>query len=50
MEKRPDAKIIPLGIGDTTEPLTETVAQAMADHALAMGTREGYSGCEQPSA
>jgi hypothetical protein len=45
MEKRPDAKIIPLGIGDTTEPLTETVSKAMADAALGMGTREGYSGC-----
>lgn len=44
MEKRPDAKIIPLGIGDTTEPLTETVSKAMADAALGMGTREGYSG------
>ena len=50
MEKRPDAKIIPLGIGDTTEPLTETVAKAMADHALGMGTREGYSGCDRTPA
>jgi LL-diaminopimelate aminotransferase len=48
LEKRPDANIIPLGIGDTTEPLTETVAKAMADAALGMGTREGYSGCTLP--
>ena len=44
-EKNPDANIIPLGIGDTTEPLTPTIAKAMAEAAQAMGTREGYSGC-----
>lgn len=43
-EANPDAKIISLGIGDTTEPLTPTIAKAMSDAALAMGTREGYSG------
>lgn len=44
MEKNPDAKVISLGIGDTTEPITPTVSKAMADAALGMGTREGYSG------
>lgn len=45
IEKNPDAKVISLGIGDTTEPITPTVSKAMADAALGMGTREGYSGC-----
>lgn len=40
----PDAKIISLGIGNTTEPLTPHIAKAMADYAAALGTREGYSG------
>ncbi|PRQ22153.1 putative LL-diaminopimelate aminotransferase [Rosa chinensis] len=44
LEKYPDAKIIPLGIGDTTEPIPEYIASAMAKRALAMSTREGYSG------
>lgn len=44
MEQNPDAKVISLGIGDTTEPITPTVSKAMADAALGMGTREGYSG------
>jgi LL-diaminopimelate aminotransferase len=44
VEQNPDAEVISLGIGDTTEPLTPTIAKAMSDAALAMGTREGYSG------
>lgn len=44
-EKHPEAKIISLGIGDTTEPLPKTIADAMAKHAAGMATREGYSGC-----
>jgi len=44
MEQNPNAKVISLGIGDTTEPITPTVSKAMADAALGMGTREGYSG------
>ena len=43
--KNPDVEVISLGIGDTTEPLTPTIAKAMADAAAGMGTREGYSGC-----
>ena len=39
-----DAKIISLGIGNTTEPLSEHIAKAMADYALALATKEGYSG------
>ncbi len=40
----PDADIISLGIGNTTEPLTPYISKAMADYALALGTAEGYSG------
>ena len=42
--KHPDAKIISLGVGNTTEPLTPHIAQAMASYAKALGTAKGYSG------
>lgn len=40
----PDAKIISLGIGNTTEPLSKHIAKAMSDYAMALSTPEGYSG------
>lgn len=40
----PDKKVISLGVGDTTHPLPEVVARAMADYATGLGTKEGYSG------
>ncbi len=40
----PDAKIISLGIGNTTEPLSAHIAKAMSDYALGLATVEGYSG------
>lgn len=40
----PAARIISLGIGNTTEPLTPHISRAMADYALSLGTKEGYSG------
>ena len=40
----PDAKVISLGVGNTTEPLTPHIAKAMCDYALALGTAQGYSG------
>uniref|UniRef100_A0A383VQ94 Aminotransferase class I/classII large domain-containing protein n=1 Tax=Tetradesmus obliquus TaxID=3088 RepID=A0A383VQ94_TETOB len=43
-EAHPDAQIISLGIGDTTEPLPQYIADAMAKAAAGLGTREGYSG------
>jgi len=43
-EAHPDAKIISLGIGDTTEPLPKSIADAMAKAAAGLATREGYSG------
>jgi aspartate/methionine/tyrosine aminotransferase len=43
-EQHPDAKIISLGIGDTTEPLPKVISDAMAKAANGLATREGYSG------
>jgi len=43
-EKHPDAKVISLGIGDTTEPIPRSIAEAMQAAAAGMGTLEGYSG------
>ena len=43
-EKHPDAKIISLGIGDTTEPVPKSIAEAMQRAAAGLGTLEGYSG------
>lgn len=40
----PDAKIISLGIGNTTEPLTPHITKALVDYAQKLGTPEGYSG------
>jgi len=48
-DNKPDAQIISLGIGDTTEPLPPSIANAMAEAAKALGTREGYSGCVHAS-
>ena len=43
-QKNPDAKIISLSIGNTTEPLPECIAKAMADYSMGLATTEGYSG------
>ncbi|MDE6067530.1 MAG: LL-diaminopimelate aminotransferase, partial [Treponemataceae bacterium] len=43
-KNHPDAKIISLGVGNTTEPLTPHIAKAMSDYALSLGTAQGYSG------
>ncbi len=44
LAQHPDAKIISLGIGDTTEPLTPTVAAALVEASRKLGTEEGYVG------
>lgn len=44
LKKNPDAKLISLGIGDTTEPLPEFVSKYMASITEALGTAKGYSG------
>ncbi|WVZ55815.1 hypothetical protein U9M48_006426, partial [Paspalum notatum var. saurae] len=44
LKKYPDAKVISLGIGDTTEPIPSVITSAMAEYALALSTPEGYQG------
>ena len=40
----PEDKVISLGIGDVTRPLSAAVTRAMASAALEMGTNEGFRG------
>ena len=40
----PDVRLISLGIGDTTEPLTPHIAARLAEYAAGLGTLGGYSG------
>ena len=49
-EKHPDARVISLGIGDTTEPIPRYIADAMQRAAAGLGTLEGYSGCSLSAA
>ena len=42
--KNPSAKIISLGIGNTTEPLTPHIVDGLKSAAVGLGTIEGYSG------
>uniref|UniRef100_A0A0C9RGE7 TSA: Wollemia nobilis Ref_Wollemi_Transcript_28348_1858 transcribed RNA sequence n=1 Tax=Wollemia nobilis TaxID=56998 RepID=A0A0C9RGE7_9CONI len=44
IQKHPDAKVISLGIGDTTEPIPDVITLAMAQRAHGLSTRDGYSG------
>jgi len=44
LEKHPEAKVISLGIGDTTEPVPLPISDAMAAYAKGLNTIEGYSG------
>jgi len=44
LEKTPDAELISIGIGNTTEPLPELFANSLAENAKALGTVSGYSG------
>jgi len=44
LKRNPDAKIISLGIGDTTEPIVPYVSAAMQKASQGLGTLEGYSG------
>uniref|UniRef100_A0ACD5WV39 Uncharacterized protein n=1 Tax=Avena sativa TaxID=4498 RepID=A0ACD5WV39_AVESA len=43
-KKYPDAKVISLGIGDTTEPIPSIITSAMSEYALGLSTPEGYQG------
>jgi LL-diaminopimelate aminotransferase len=42
--KRPGAKVISLGVGNTTEPLSPAIVAGLEAEARALGTKEGYSG------
>ncbi|GFP87078.1 aminotransferase ald1 [Phtheirospermum japonicum] len=44
VKKYPNAKVISLGIGDTTEPLPDVVAMSMANYAYGLATQTGYRG------
>lgn len=44
LEANPGAQIMKLGIGNTTEPITPSIAEAMVEKVRALATREGYSG------
>ncbi|OWM69419.1 hypothetical protein CDL15_Pgr013880 [Punica granatum] len=44
LAKYPNAKVISLGIGDTTEPIPEAITSAMAQRSYGLLTLEGYSG------
>lgn len=49
LEQQPDAKIISLGIGNTTEPLSPTIAQGLIKGAEAFAHPESYSGYSDDS-
>jgi len=44
LAQQPDAKIISLGIGNTTESLTPHIVEGLQNAARQLGTPEGYSG------
>ncbi|KAK7853208.1 probable LL-diaminopimelate aminotransferase, chloroplastic isoform X1 [Quercus suber] len=43
-QKYPHARLIRLGIGDTTEPIPDIITSAMAEHVYALSTVKGYRG------
>ncbi|KAK7301275.1 hypothetical protein RJT34_12136 [Clitoria ternatea] len=43
-QRNPQARLIRLGIGDTTEPIPNIITSAMAKQALALSTKQGYRG------
>jgi LL-diaminopimelate aminotransferase len=43
-EKNPDAQVLRLGIGDTTEPIVSSVLEGLRDGVNALGAAESYSG------
>jgi LL-diaminopimelate aminotransferase len=44
LEKHPEAKLISLGIGDTTQPIPHHICSGLTRGAQKLGTRDGYSG------
>ena len=49
MAANPGAKLISLGIGDTTHPLPPAIVDAMSAYAKGLGTLEGFSALSLPS-
>lgn len=44
LAKNPDAKIISLGIGDTTQPVPKHILAGLVTGASSLGSKEGYTG------
>lgn len=44
LAKNPKARLISLGIGDTTQPITSHVIKRMAEEVSSLGTKDGYTG------
>ncbi|MBI2659531.1 LL-diaminopimelate aminotransferase [Candidatus Woesearchaeota archaeon] len=44
LARNPKAKIISLGIGDTTQPITPHITKGLHNEVSRLGTRKGYSG------
>lgn len=44
LAKNPKARLISLGIGDTTQPIAPHIAKRMAEEAARLGTKDGYTG------
>eukprot|EP00640_Fibrocapsa_japonica_P001362 CAMPEP_0113934206 /NCGR_PEP_ID=MMETSP1339-20121228/1534_1 /TAXON_ID=94617 /ORGANISM="Fibrocapsa japonica" /LENGTH=411 /DNA_ID=CAMNT_0000935903 /DNA_START=228 /DNA_END=1463 /DNA_ORIENTATION=+ /assembly_acc=CAM_ASM_000762 len=44
LAENPDAEIISLGIGDTTQPIPEHILSGLVEGASGLGTKEKYSG------
>lgn len=47
LKKHPEARLISLGIGDTTEPLPQIVTESMAAFVQELGTESGYTGYQE---
>lgn len=44
LNENPNAKLISLGIGDTTHPIPDYINQALVEASIAQSTQKGYSG------
>ena len=43
-DKNPNAKLISLGIGDTTQPITPHIIEGLSNEVARLGTKKGYNG------
>lgn len=44
LAEHPEASLISLGIGDTTEPISESIAKSLVEASAGLGTSQRYSG------